>query len=122
MSDYDRRLKDGLTAEDEAFLKDIEDRRGLFSQVGDTFTGPLAGWTVFAWVLSLVFFALSVFCFYNLTGAQAWREGLLWMTGAIGGWISVGLIKVWFWLRMNHLATLRELKRIELRITGLSAD
>ncbi len=122
MSDYDRRLKDGLTAEDEAFLKDIEDRRGLFSQVGDTFTGPLAGWTVFAWVLSFIFFGFSVFCFYKLAGAQVWREGLLWMSGALAGWISVGLIKIWFWLRMNHLATLRELKRIEFRITGLSAD
>lgn len=116
MSDYDLRLKNGLTAEDEAFLKDLEDRRGLFEQIGGTFTGPLAGWTVFAWALSLVFFALSVFCFWKLTGAEEWREGLLWMTGVLAGWISVGLIKIWFWLRMNHLATLREMKKIELRL------
>jgi hypothetical protein len=116
MSDYDVRLKDGLTADDEAFLKDLEDRRGLFSQMGDTFTGPMAGWTVFAWALSLVFFGVSIFCFYKLTGAQASPEGLLWMTGALAAWIAVGLVKVWFWLRMNHLATLRELKKIELRL------
>jgi hypothetical protein len=116
MSDYDLRLKDGLTAEDEAFLKDLEDRRGLFSQMGDTFTGPMAGWTVFAWALSLVFFAFAVFCFYKLAGVSEMREGFLWLGGALAAWVSVGLIKIWFWLRMNHLATLREMKKIELRL------
>lgn len=116
MSDYDLKLKDGLTAEDQAFLKNLEEDRGMFSQIGGTFTGPMAGWTVFAWILSLVFFALSVFCFYKLMSVTEWQQGLLWLAGATAGWFSVGMIKIWFWLRMNHLATLKELKKIELRI------
>lgn len=121
MSDYDLRMRDGLTAEDEAFLKDLEDKRGLFDQIGDTFNGPQGGWTVFAWILSLAFFALSVFCFYKLTGAAESREGLLWLAGTMAGWISVGLVKIWFWMRMNHLATLRELKKIEFRLVKTAA-
>jgi len=122
MSDYDLKLRDGLTAEDEAFLKDLEGRRGLFAQIGDTFSGPLGAWTVFAWGLGLIFFALSIVCFWKLTGVADAREGLVWLAGALAGWISVGLIKIWFWLRMNHLSTLRELKRIELRMVRLEAD
>ena len=120
MSGYDTRMRDGLTAEDEAFLKDLQADRGLFEQIGGTFAGPLAGWTVFAWALSLVFFAFAVFCFWKLAGVSEMREGFLWLGGALAGWISVGLIKIWFWLRMNHLASLRELKRIELRIARFS--
>lgn len=32
------------------------------------------------------------------------------------GMLAVAMIKMWFWMRMNHLALLRELKRIELRL------
>ncbi len=119
MSDYDLRLRDGLSADDEAFLKTLENERGLIGQLGDTFRGGMAGWTVFAVALSLVFFAFSVLCFYKLAGAQEWRDGLVWLSGAIAGWVSVGLIKIWFWQRMNLISVLRELKKIELRLARL---
>ena len=105
-----------LSADDEAFLKEIEQDVGLFQQMGMTFTGPLKYWTAFAFVFSLFFLGLAVWGVYNMFQAEDLKIVILW--GTLVGWASlaVGLIKVWFWMRMNHLNVLRELKRIELRL------
>jgi hypothetical protein len=116
MTNFETRLKEHLSAEDEAFLKNLEDGESLFGQLGATFSGPMKVWTGFAFGLSLAFFGLAVWCFVEMLRTEDIREMLLWLTGVVCGVVSVSMIKVWFWLRMNHLALLRELKRIELRM------
>lgn len=116
MSTFEDRLMSSLNADDEAFLKELEQDSGLFQQLGMTFTGPLKYWTAFAFLLSFAIFAVSLWAGYNMLQAETVREVILW--GALFGWASlgVGLTKIWFWMRMNHLNVLRELKRIELRL------
>lgn len=116
MSSFEDRLLTSLSADDEAFLKELEEDVGLFQQMGMTFSGPLRYWTAFAFVFSFLFFALSVWAAYNMFMADELKHVIIW--GVFFGWMSlaVGLMKVWFWMRMNHLAVLRELKRIELRL------
>ena len=116
MSTFEDRLLTSLNADDEAFLKELEQDVGLFQQMGMTFSGPLRYWTAFAFVFSFFFFGLGVWAFINMLQADNLKIVVLW--GALVGWssLSVGLIKIWFWMRMNHLGVLRELKRIELRL------
>jgi hypothetical protein len=45
---------------------------------------------------------------------------VFWLGVFLFAMIAVGLLKIWFWMRMNHLALLRELKRIELRLVRAS--
>lgn len=116
MSTFEDRLMSSLNADDEAFLKELEDNVGLFQQLGMTFSGPLRYWTAFAVAFSFVFFGLSIWAGYNMFMSESLKEVVIW--GVFFGWMSmaVGLIKVWFWMRMNQLNLLRELKRIELRL------
>lgn len=116
MSGFEDRLMTSLNADDEAFLKELEDNVGLFQQMGMTFSGPLRYWTAFAFVFSLFFFGLAIWGVFNMFAAESLKTVILW--GALVGWSSmaVGMIKIWFWMRMNHLNVLRELKRIELRL------
>ena len=116
MTSFEDRLMTSLSADDEAFLKELEDDVGLFQQMGMTFSGPLRYWTAFAFVISFAIFILSLWAGYNMLQAESLKMVVLW--GALFGWASlgVGMIKIWFWMRMNHLNVLRELKRIELRL------
>lgn len=116
MSKFEDRLLQSLSADDEAFLQDLEQDIGLFQQMGAAFSGPLKYWTVFAFVFSFLIFMVCLWAGYNMLQSEDLKEVVLW--GALFGWTSlaVGLIKIWFWLRMNHLNVLRELKRIELRL------
>lgn len=116
MSSFEDRLMTSLSADDEAFLKELEDDVGLFEQIGMTLSGPLRYWTAFAVVSSFAIFVLSLWAGYNMLQAESLKLVILW--GALFGWASLGvaMIKIWFWMRINHLNVLRELKRIELRL------
>jgi hypothetical protein len=41
---------------------------------------------------------------------------LLWLALSMWAFVALGLVKMWFWLRMNHLQTLRALKIISAQI------
>lgn len=116
MTEFDTKLAADLSEDDRAFLQDLESGRGLFAQMGDTFRGPMSFWTGFAFLISLVFFGAALYCGYRLLHIEAPQDGFVWLAGFMWSTIAVGLTKLWFWLRINHLAVLRELKLIELRI------
>ena len=120
MTEFDDRLRGALSEDDRAFLEDLEGGRGLFAQMGETFHGPMSYWTGFAFLISLVFFGLTLYCGWRLLGVETALDGLVWLAGFTWSAIAVGMVKLWFWLRMNHLATLRELKKIELRLARMA--
>lgn len=119
MTRFEDRLQADLTADDQAFLKSLNDEPGLFEQMGATFTGSLKLWTVFAFLLSFALFALSVWAAWQAWTASQLQHSILWIGLALWASIAVGMIKIWFWLRMNHIVTLREIKRLELQIATL---
>ncbi len=117
---FDKRLFGELSADDAAFLEQLEEDRGLYSQMADTFAGPMRYWTVFAFVLSLAFFIGAIYSLVQLWGGPPMRDSLLWL--AMFGWLilAVAMIKIWFWMRLNQITLLRELKKIELQVSRLS--
>ncbi|WP_300377560.1 DUF6768 family protein [Henriciella sp.] len=120
MTEMEKRLHTGLSEEDEAFLARLEDEPGLFAQLGATFTGSMKFWTAFAVALSLIFFFGSIWALWQASVSANAQEAVVWTGGALGAWFAVGMIKIWFWLRMNHLVTLKEIKRLELKVSQLN--
>ncbi|MEQ8179977.1 MAG: hypothetical protein RIC52_10505 [Amphiplicatus sp.] len=123
MSDFDDTRRADLSDDDAAFLKSLDaetlEDRGLFAQLGATFHGPMKGWTLFAFFFTFVFFLLFVFGFWRAYEAETVRETVLWCAVALWGSLAVAMLKMWMFDRMNHLATLRELKKVELRVAQL---
>jgi len=119
MTNIDERISAGLSADDQAFLNDLESGQGLFEQVGATFSGPMKFWVGFAFVFSFAMFAVSVFGLYQMFQAETVKLTILWSMAALFGMIGVSMLKMWFWMRMNHLVVLKQLKLIELRLTQL---
>lgn len=116
MTRFDSKLADALNEEDEAFLKDLEHGEGLFEQMGATLTGPLKYWTVMVFVMTFVFFGLAVFSVIRILATESMNEAVVWNAVFVFSAIAVAMLKMWVWMRMNHLAVLRELKRIELQL------
>ncbi len=119
MTEFDDRLKAGMSADDQAFLNDLEGDDGMFVQMGATFSGPMRFWVFYAAILSFVLFFLALFGLYQMFQAETVREMILWSALLGFGMLAVGMIKMWFLMRMNHLAVLKELKKIELRLVQL---
>jgi hypothetical protein len=119
MTDFDDKVRAALDADDEAFLRELDAERGLFAQVGDTMRGPLGGWAAMAFVMALCLAAFMFFAAWRMFTVEGTRELVLWTAGALTGMITLGFVKQWFFERMNFIALLRELKRLELRIARI---
>ena len=120
MTKFDDDLATALSADDKAFLKDLENGRGMFDQLGATFQGPMRFWTYLMGLYSFVFFGLAVFCGWNAFVATDLRATVLWAAGTLIATLAVTMLKMWLFDRMNTLSLLGELKKIELRLAQLS--
>lgn len=117
MTDFDAKLRESLSADDEQFLKSLEDDRGLFTQFGATLHGPLKIWTRLVFVVTILVSLVAFYAAYQAFVVDDLRETVLWAAGAVAAFNGVSMLKQWLFERMNHLAVLRELKKIELRLS-----
>jgi hypothetical protein len=119
MTRFDDELRTALDADDEAFLRELDAERGLFAQMGDTMKGPLGGWATLTFLIGFPMAAFMFLALWNMFAAEGVRELILWTAGWLAALLALGFIKQWFFHRMNLIALLRELKRIELRIARI---
>lgn len=122
MPDFDERLRDDLSEEDKAFLRDLEDGQGLFAQMSPLFRGPLAVWTWIANIFVLSATAAGLYFAYRFVIAEDTQAMLLWGGAGWVAWTMQVALKQWMWHRVSHLGVLRELKKIELRLVQIERE
>ncbi len=120
MTNIDDRIGAALDADDRAFLEQLDDGRGLFRQIGDSLGGPLGGWAKLVFAVTFISAIVTFYAVWQMFNAQETRDLTLWATAVIVLFTGIGFLKDWFFSRMNMLAILREVKRLELQIAMLS--
>ncbi|WP_324262511.1 DUF6768 family protein [Altererythrobacter sp. H2] len=119
MTDIDNRIRGALDEDDRAFLASLDHDRGMVAQMSDVLAGPLGGWSKLIFASAVVLGIALVFCGWRFFTAETSEEILWWGLVTLGALMMQGFIKEWFYSRMNLLATLRELKRIQLQLALL---
>ena len=119
MSTFDEDMRRSLSAEDQAFLRDLEDGRGLFAQLGATFHGPMRFWMMFGWVFIILITAVGFYAIWQMFQTETDRGLILWAAAAWAAWTVQIALKQWVFDRMHLLTILRELKKVELRLAHL---
>ncbi len=119
MSDLDRRLQDALSIDDQAFLANLENERGLFAQIAEAYRGPLRYITALASIGAFAATALGLWSICEMISAESTRGLILWAAAGWAAWTVQIALKQWIFDRMNLMSVLRELKRIELRLVML---
>lgn len=69
--------------------------------------------------ISLVYTALLVWCGYQFFQEETTKYQIAWAAGFLACAISIGLVKIWVWGEWRRQSTLREIKRLELRVGEL---
>jgi len=112
MNDLDKKIRDSLqgSKEDEAFVREPN----ILKEVIATFQGRHRWPNVMAFVFTFVFLAVAVWAGFRFYGTETLQEQLQWGGLCLLGLLSVGFIKVHFWMEMHTNHVLRELKRVEL--------
>lgn len=120
MSKLDKTIRDALSAEDAAFLAQLEDRSPIQEALG-TFSGKWGVMNLFAALVTFAMFGFAVYCAWHAFNVTDLRETVLWSAGALLGMMAVAMLKMYFWMEMNKNVTLREVKRLELQVARLAS-
>lgn len=121
MESIDERIQKALSSEDQAFLARMNADGSFFRDVAETFRGHMRWLNALAWVFAIALFAVAVFCSWKFATRTDSRNMQLWGAGTIVAILSLGLIKLWFWMELQKVAIVREIKRVEFQVASLTA-
>lgn len=119
MDDLDRKIQEALSTEDRELMEHFGEQ-GIFGQLGSLFSGKLAWLSMVTFVVGLVAFFIGAYAVWQITITGDIASMLRWGAVAWAGFMSMIMIKIWSWMRMESNRVIREVKRLELQIARLS--
>ena len=120
MEDIDKLIKETLSQEEAKFYEDLEEQN-LFQMVAGLFKGKNSWMIILMNIINLAFFALFVYCVVHFFDTEITNELIKWGMGAFACLTVVGMLKLFVWMQMDKNALLREIKRLEIQVSSLSA-
>jgi hypothetical protein len=117
----DKIIHEALTQEEAKFYDQLGEQNILDMTLG-VFQGKNKILNILTGAMSFLLFGVFVYCTFKFYNAETTRSMLIY--GAASGWsiMSVGLIKLWYWMQMNTNSILREMKRLELQIASMNVE
>ncbi len=114
MNNLDDQIRKALNPSDAEMLGGPDDGLRVDQLVISTFRSRHWIMTVPIVIVSLVVFALSIWCLVRFFDATETQDMIGWAMGVITGCFMIGFMKVWFWMEMQRIAITREVKKVEL--------
>lgn len=121
MNELDKKIREALSAEDAELFKEMGDEPGVFEMLLETFRGRNRWMNLLGAVWTLIFLALGIASAVAFFRSQTTRDLVLWASACVLCLSAVALLKVWYWMEMQRIAVMREIKRVELQIARLAA-
>lgn len=121
MTDLDKRIFEALKEEDREVLKSYSEEAGLFELVGASFKGKQRFFSIGIWILNPIILGAAIYCGLQFFSADSTQYQMAWMAGFLLSFISIGQLKVWYWMELNKITMLREIKRLELQVALLAS-
>ena len=119
IEEIDKLIKETLTEEEAKFYDELEEQNMLQMVLG-IFKGKNKWLIIMMNIVTLVFFALFVYCTVQFFNTDITNELIKWGVGCLVFLLGVSMLKVFAWMQMDKNALLRELKRLELQVSSLS--
>ena len=120
MSDIDDKILETLSAEDKEVMKSYGEELGLFGLIKESFTGKLKIAVIAVFLFILVFAVILVYSAINFFSIEEIGTKLHWLAIGLTALIVFALLRLWYWTVLSHIATIREIKRLELQVSLLA--
>jgi len=121
MNELDRRIAEALRKEDAELFQDAGESPGVLDMLFETFRGKHRWLNMLGAIWMVVFLVLAAAAAAAFFRAEATRDMLLWSSACILCVAAVAMLKVWYWMEIQRIAVMREIKRVELQIAQLAA-
>lgn len=119
MNDIDKMIKDALSDEEAKFYEDLNEP-SLINKLGDVYKGQLGWLAMIMNFIMVLFLILGIYSIVNFWQAPETLEMIRWAVVGIISLLTIGILKLYFWMQMDKNDLKRELKRIELQIAALN--
>lgn len=116
MTDIDERLKTILSSDETNAINKSIDETGFYAEVFNSFRGPGRAMHIMTWAGIIVFGTLLIICVVKFFGAETTRDQIFYACAAVLLNSSQIALKLWFNMRLNRIAILREIKGLRLII------
>jgi len=120
MEGIDELIKETLTQEEAKFYDDLEEQNTLRKILG-IFKGKDAWLSIIMNIANIIIFGLLIYCIIQTFDVEKTNDLILWVGAIILCFISMSMIKIYFWMRIDKNTLLREMKRLELLVSSLRA-
>lgn len=116
--ELDERIQAALGAED-AKLYGGSNEMSLMEGVAASFKGKQRGWVMLIWPMTFLMFAAGVFCVVRFFMTDDLGARMAWGLFAVYFIHAVAMLKMWYFMEMNKLNVLREVKRLEVAVASV---
>ena len=70
--------------------------------------------------MQMVFAGLAIYCAYHLVNEMDLGLKLNWLAGTLSTVVAFAIARIWFFMELNRLSVIREIKRVELQVSLLA--
>ena len=120
MKELDKKIAEALRKEDAELFGDIGEEPSLSEMVSETFRGKRRWLNILGAIWTLIFVVLGVISAVAFFRTDVTRDLVMWASACILCTSAVALLKTWYWMEMQRIVVMREIKRIELQIASLA--
>lgn len=119
MEKIDKLIKETLNTEEAKFYDELEEQN-IFGKLGQAYKGKM-GWLVrIMTVMTFLIFLVFIYCVVQFFDAQGTNEQITWLACGFLSMFMISMLKLYIWMQMDKNDILRELKRLELQISGIA--
>lgn len=115
----DELIKETLSQEEAKFYDEL-DEQNILGKIGAVYRGKMGWLAIIMNIMHLLIFVVFVYCLVRFFDTQETNELIKWASAGFLCMIFMGMMKLYIWMQMDKNDILREVKRLELQISGLA--
>lgn len=120
MNNIDQKIQEALSAEDAQLYEQFAVEPSLLESALDTLRGRHRVLAALIIVVGTVFLGVSAYCLWQLLTAESVRLVVQWSLGFMFCMAAISMMKLWYWMEMQRISVIREIKRLELQVAHLA--
>ena len=121
MKNINQKILEALK-DDKAANEFSEEQANALQLIGQSFKGTFRLTFVVVVTMQLVFAGLAIYCAYHMVNVMDVGFKINWLAGTISSVIGFAIARLWFFMELNRLSMIREIKRVELQVSLLAEN
>jgi uncharacterized membrane protein (DUF485 family) len=120
MNDLNTKILQAMNDTDRANTKLDEENADALDLIKQSFHGKFRLTFIFVTLLQLVFAGIAAYAAYQLLNVSDVGSKIEWAVAVIAFVTAFAIARVYFFLELNRLSVLREVKRVELQMAAIA--